>query len=241
MIVPTLIYGWMVFTTPFPDIAADKTLETDTGHNIKAMISPLFILMCLIMTVTAATELGTNQWVGSLLEASGAVPLVVLALVSTIMALGRYFAGPLIHKLNPTGVLLFSAIVTSLGVFLLSIATGGMTYLAAIVFAVGICYFWPTMIGFIAEYKPETGALGMSIIGGAGMLGFTMWTPVIGGWIDDAKAKAVADGLSGDAVMLTAGQETLGNILYLPLGLIAAFAVLFVIRKKFQNNGVSHG
>ena len=241
MIVPTLIYGWMVFTTPFPDIAADKTLETDTGHNIKAMISPLFILMCLIMTVTAATELGTNQWVGSLLEASGAVPLVVLALVSTIMALGRYFAGPLIHKLNPTGVLLFSAIVTSLGVFLLSIATGGMTYLAAIVFAVGICYFWPTMIGFIAEYKPETGALGMSIIGGAGMLGFTMWTPVIGGWIDDAKAKAVADGLSGDAVMLTAGQETLGNILYLPLGLIAAFAVLFIIRKKFQNNGVSHG
>jgi len=191
MIVPTLIYGWMVFTTPFPDIAADKTLETDTGHNIKAMISPLFILMCLIMTVTAATELGTNQWVGSLLEASGAVPLVVLALVSTIMALGRYFAGPLIHKLNPTGVLLFSAIVTSLGVFLLS--------------------------------------------------GFTMWTPVIGGWIDDAKAKAVADGLSGDAVMLTAGQETLGNILYLPLGLIAAFAVLFIIRKKFQNNGASHG
>jgi len=81
----------------------------------------------------------------------------------------------------------------------------------------------------------------MSIIGGAGMLGFTMWTPVIGGWIDEAKAKAVADGLSGDAVMLTAGQETLGNILYLPLGLIAAFAVLFVIRKKFQNNGVSHG
>lgn len=240
MIVPTLIYGWMVFTTSFPDIAADKTVETDTAHNIKAMISPLFIIMCLIMTVTAATELGTNQWVGSLLEASGAAPLVVLALVSIIMALGRYFAGPLIYRLNPTGVLLFSAIVTSLGVFLLSIATGGMTYVAAIVFAIGICYFWPTMIGFIAEYKPETGALGMSIIGGAGMVGFTIWTPVIGGWIDDARAKASAVGLTENDVTLAAGQETLGNILFLPLGLIVAFMVLFLLRKKFQDSVAAH-
>ena len=237
MILPTLIYGWMVFTTPFPDIAQDKTLETDTGHNIKAMLSPLFIVMCLIMTVTAATELGTNQWVGSLLEASGAVPLVVLALLSVIMALGRYFAGPLVHRLNPVGVLLMSAIVTSLGVFLLSIATGGMAYVAAVVFAIGICYFWPTMVGFIAEYKPETGALGMSVIGGMGMVGFSMWTPVIGGWIDSAEKKATAAGLTGTDVTLAAGQETLGNILYLPLGLIAAFAVLFIIRKSYQNTG----
>lgn len=156
------------------------------------------------------------------------------------MALGRYFAGPLIYRLNPTGVLLFSAIVTSLGVFLLSIATGGMTYVAAIVFAIGICYFWPTMIGFIAEYKPETGALGMSIIGGAGMVGFTIWTPVIGGWIDDARAKASAVGLTENDVTLAAGQETLGNILFLPLGLIVAFMVLFLLRKKFQDSVAAH-
>jgi MFS family permease len=235
MIIPTLIYGWMVFTTKFPDIAADKTAETDTAHNLKSMLSPLFIVMALIMTVTAATELGTNQWVGSLLEASGAVPLVVLALVSVIMALGRYFAGPLVHRLNPVGVLLMSAIVTSVGIFLLSIATGPITYIAAIVFAIGITYFWPTMIGVIAEYKPETGALGMSVVGGMGMLGFTIWTPVIGSWIDSATAKAEAAGLDGTAVTLAAGQDTLGNILYLPLGLIVAFAVLFVMRKTFTS------
>ncbi|WP_427450941.1 MFS transporter [Litorimonas sp. WD9-15] len=233
MIVPTLIYGWMVFTTKFPDIVSDKTDETDTMHNLKSMFSPLFIVIALIMTVTAATELGTNQWVGSLLEASGAVPLVVLALVSVIMALGRYFAGPLVHRLNPIGVLLMSAILTSIGIFLLSVATGGVTYLAAIVFAVGICYFWPTMIGVIAEYKPETGALGMSVVGGMGMVGFTIWTPVIGGWIDAARSKALAAGLSDADVTLQAGQETLGQILYLPLGLIVVFGILFFMRKTF--------
>jgi MFS family permease len=170
-----------------------------------------------------------------LLEASGAVPLVVLALVSIIMALGRYFAGPLVHRLNPIGVLLMSAIVTSLGVFLLSIATGGLTYIAAIVFAVGICYFWPTMIGVIAEYKPETGALGMSIVGGMGMIGFSIFTPVFGGWLDAAKSKAVAAGLSGSEIELAAGQETLGQILYLPLGLILVFGILFAMRKTFTS------
>jgi MFS family permease len=233
MIIPTLIYGWMVFTTKFPDVTQDTSDQTDTGKNLKALISPLFILMCVLMTITATTELGTQQWVGSLLESSGAQPLVILAIVTGLMAVGRYFAGPLVHALNPVGVLLFSAVVTTLGVFLLSIATGPLTYIAAIVFAIGICYFWPTMVGFVSEYLPNTGALGMSILGGAGMMGLAMWTPVIGGWIDKATAKAADVGLTGDAVTLAAGQETLGKILLFPIVLVAAFTLLFVLRKSF--------
>lgn len=240
MLIPTIIYGWMVFTTKFPDITEDKSELTDTGANFKALISPLFIFMCILMTITATTELGTQQWVGSLLESSGANPLIILAIVTGLMAIGRYFAGPLVHALNPTGVLLFSAVVTTLGVFLLSIATGGMTYLAAIVFAIGVCYFWPTMVGFIAEYMPKTGALGMSIIGGAGMMGLAMWQPVIGGWIDSETAKAEAAGAVGNAVQLAAGQATLGKILVFPIILILAFGLLFALRKKFTS-GVTHG
>ena len=233
MIIPTLIYGWMVFTTKFPDVTQDTSDQTDTGKNLKALISPLFIIMCVLMTITATTELGTQQWVGSLLESSGAQPLVILAIVTGLMAVGRYFAGPLVHALNPVGVLLFSAVVTTLGVFLLSITTGPLTYIAAIVFAIGICYFWPTMVGFVSEYLPNTGALGMSILGGAGMMGLAMWTPVIGGWIDKATTKATDAGLSGDAITLAAGQETLGKILLFPIVLVAAFTLLFVLRKSF--------
>lgn len=233
MLIPTLIYGWMVFTTKFPDVTLDKSDETDTGKNLKALISPLFIFMCVLMTITATTELGTQQWVGSLLESSGAQPLVILAIVTGLMAIGRYFAGPLVHALNPVGVLLFSAVITTLGVFLLSMATGSMTYVAAIVFAIGVCYFWPTMVGFIGEYMPQTGALGMSIIGGAGMMGLAMWTPVIGGWIDSATSKAEAAGLTGDAVTLAAGQDTLGKILLFPIVLVLAFGLLFFLRKSF--------
>jgi len=233
MIIPTLIYGWMVFTTKFPDVTLDNTDETNTGKNLAAMFTPLFIIMAILMTITATTELGTQQWVGSLLESSGANPLVILAIVTGLMAVGRYFAGPLVHALNPVGVLLFSAIVTTLGVFLLSIATGGLTYVAAIVFAIGVCYFWPTMVGFVSEYMPETGALGMSVVGGAGMLGLSMWTPVIGRWIDTATKKAQDAGLDGNAVTLAAGQDTLGKILLFPIVLTIAFGILFAVRKSF--------
>lgn len=232
MIIPTLIYGWMVFTTKFPDVTLDTTDQTDTGKNLKAMISPLFLLIAVLMTITATTELGTQQWVGSLLESSGANPLVILAIVTGLMAVGRYFAGPLVHAINPVGVLLFSAVVTTLGVFLLSIATGGMVYLAAIVFAIGVCYFWPTMIGFVSEYMPDTGALGMSIVGGAGMLGLSAWTPVIGSWIDSATANAQAAGLDPTAVTLAAGQETLSKILVFPIILIVCFLGLYILRGR---------
>jgi len=67
------------------------------------------------------------------------------------------------------------------------------------------------------------------------MIGFTIWTPVIGSWIDAATVKAEAAGLDGNAVTLAAGQATLGKILFFPLILILAFGILFAIRKKFTS------
>jgi MFS family permease len=148
-----------------------------------------FILFC--MFLTSSTELGTNQWINALLEGNGINPMIILVVVTGIMAVGRYFAGPLIHRLNPSGVLLGSAILSFVGLYLLSIASGaGFTMLAAIVFAVGVCYFWPTMLGFVAEYIPKSGALGLSIMGGAGMVATSMVLPIMGESIDTAGPQA---------------------------------------------------
>ena len=148
-----------------------------------------FILFC--MFLTSSTELGTNQWINALLEGNGINPMIILVVVTGIMAVGRYFAGPLIHRLNPSGVLLVSAILSFGGLYLLSIASGaGFTMFAAIVFAVGVCYFWPTMLGFVAEYIPKSGALGLSIMGGAGMVATSMVLPIMGESIDTAGPQA---------------------------------------------------
>ncbi|MCW5912151.1 MAG: MFS transporter [Cyclobacteriaceae bacterium] len=154
-------------------------------------ISLLFPVMLFGMFLTAATELGTNQWTNALLDNAGIDPMIVLVLVTGIMAVGRYFAGPLIHRLNPTGVLLGSAIFSVIGLYALSVASGAAATLgSAVLFAIGVCYFWPTMLGFVSEYIPKSGALGLSIMGGAGMVATSMVLPIMGRSIDTAGPQA---------------------------------------------------
>ena len=231
MILPTLIYGYMFYMSVFPK---SENIETNTGLNIKSLFTPLFLFIAACMTLTAVTELGTQQWLVPLLDKSGASPMLILAMVTGVMAVGRYFAGPIVHKLNPVGVLFMSAIISTLAIYLMSIVDGTSLYFVSILFAFGVCYFWPTMIGFVSEYLPKTGALGMSLVGGMGMFATGIWQPVIGSWIDENTQLALESGLTQDLAEITAGKATLGNITYFPLILILFFGILYLNRKKLE-------
>jgi MFS family permease len=158
--------------------------------------------------------------------------MLILALVTGLMAVGRYFAGSIIAKINTVGVLLASALFALAGLYMMSTMSGTTLYFAAFIYALGICYFWPNMLGYVAEAMPKTGALGLSIMGGIGMFSSSMFQPIIGGWIDKNKAVAVGSGLSGDVADLAAGQATLSNMLLFPGILIVAFAGLYFFGKK---------
>ena len=229
ILIPTAIYGLLMLGQNFP---RSINLSADTSQNFASVFTPLFLIIALLMTVTATTEFGTTQWIERILGNAGANPMILLALTAGIMAAGRYFAGPLINSLDTTGVLLVSAVLACAGLFILSNVTGGLTYVGAAVFALGICYFWPNMLAFTAENLSKTGALGMSLIGGAGMLGAGIWNPIIGGWIDSGRQEALAAGLDGEAAELATGQAALGNIALFPLLLIGAFAILFFFMKR---------
>ena len=202
-------------TTPIVIISIIAALIIMEGRLVNK-ITLLFPFIFFCMLLTASTELGTTQWINALLSKNGIHPMIILAVVTGIMAVGRYFAGGLVHRLNPIGVLLGSAIISFLGLILLSIATGpAFTLLSAAVFAVGVCYFWPTMIGVASEYVPKSGALGMSILGGAGFVATSMILPIMGQSIE------------------TAGpQITLRNMSVLPAILIIAFTFLYFYLKN---------
>ena len=191
------------------------------------MASPLFLFMMVCMALTAISEFGPQQWVGLILSKSGAQPMLILALVTGLMAVARYFGGDMVKKFDQTGVLLGSAVLATIGVYLFSTQTGTMAYVAAIFFALGIAYFWPNMIGFIADKIPKSGALGMSIIGAVGMFSTSIFQPIIGGWIDSDKAAAEAAGLTGDELELVAGQNTLETMTSFPAILIVLFTILW--------------
>lgn len=226
----TLAVIFMIMVATMPSIAVAVTSNYLTPLIIVAVITVLiviegrfvnkitllfpFIFGCMLLT--SSTELGTTQWINALLETNGINPMIILVVVTGIMAVGRFFAGGLIHRLNPTGVLLGSSIIAVAGLFLLSISSGAaMTLASAAVFAVGVCYFWPTMIGVASEYVPKSGALGMSILGGAGFVATSMVLPIMGKSIETSGA-----------------QTTLRNMTVLPIILVVAFIFLYIIIKN---------
>ncbi len=178
--------------------------------------SMLFPFIFTFMLLTAATELVTTQWVNALLAEAGVAPMLMLALITGIMAVGRFFAGGLVHRLNPVGVLLMSAIFSAIGIYSLSVVSGtGMVIVASVLFAIGVTYFWPTMIGFVAEYIPKSGALGMSLLGGAGMVSVAMFLPVMGRIMEENNE-----------------HVALQSIGVLPVILIVGFGILYSVYRK---------
>jgi len=225
IMIPTIFYAYLFWGQSWPKA---KVAEAGTiMGNLKSMASPLFIFMFICMALTAISEFGPMQWVELILKSSGAQPMLVLALITGTMAVARYFGGDVVHKLDTTGVLWGSAILATLGLFLFTTLTGGMVYAAAFIFALGIAYFWPNMIGFIAEYIPKSGALGMSIIGAVGMFSSSIFQPIIGGWIDSNRATGASQGLTADALELFTGQETLTTMVLFPAILVVLFGILY--------------
>ena len=231
LLIPAVIYGVLFLKLTFPP--TERVAKGISGKQMfAACLNPLFIVMVVCMFLTAATELGTNQWLGALLQGAGVSGILVLVFINGIMALGRSFAGPVVHRLNPNGMLIFSALFAGIGLLLLSKASGPAAFGAALVFAVGICFFWPTMLGFVSEYLPNTGALGLSLMGGAGMFSVSLILPVMGKWYDNYKTAAVAAGEEVTKAEAIAGSNTFMKVAIMPAILLVIFVIVYFARRK---------
>lgn len=230
MLLPTLGYGLMFLGHKFPETERVSSGAT-YKDMLKACVSPLFLFMAFFMLFTAATELGTNQWIAALFNHSvdnlfgkGLSSILILVWISAIMAIARLLAGPVVHKLSGIGVLLFSAIFSGIGLYLMSISSGIVLFAAATVFALGVAYFWPNMLGVVAEKIPNSGALGLAIMGGIGFLGGAIAQPALGRIYDVQLTKFGSD--------LQAGAATLQYVIILTVILTIAFIYLFLKYRK---------
>ena len=236
MLIPMAAYGVMFLGQQLPQTERVQRGES-TGSMFAACLAPGFILMVGCMLLTAATELGSTQWIPNILSHAGVSGILVLVWINGLMAVGRMFAGPFVHKLSPSGMLVMSAILSTLGLYAMSHATGTMLFAAATIFAFGVCFFWPTMVGYVSENYPKTGALGMAVIGGAGMLSVSVLLPTIGRWYDAGIAARTPEGAAptGDAlaaIQAAAGLESLGKVALLPAILTVIFIAIAVMKKK---------
>ena len=247
MFLPTIIYGYLFSKLKFP-VTERVAAGVSSGEMYRALANPLFIVMIILMFGTAITELFTGQWIDVLLHNVTDNAILLLAIDTGVMVIGRAFAGPVVHRLAPQGVLLMSAIFAALGLYMLGHYTGSMLYAGALVFGIGVCYFWPTMLGFVSENLPETGAVGLNLMGGAGMFAVSVYMIFMGGYYDELVAKnlpagadmatytganATPDMISAvNTAKAAAGPGIINVTLTIPVVLIIAFIGLNMYMRK---------
>ena len=160
------------------------------GAYVRSLGQPLFVFMLLIMMPLATTELGTDTWITDLMTVEmqklSLNPGWVLVYTSFIMMMLRFSAGPIVHKLSPLGLLATCAAIAALGLTALSMSTGIGILLAATLYGVGKTFFWPTMLGVVAERFPKGGALTLNSIAGVGMLSVGIVGTVFLGYFQDS-------------------------------------------------------
>jgi MFS family permease len=209
------------------------------GQMFKELLNPLFVVLFLSMFLTAATELAPGQWVDIALSRTVHMPAILLLVyVSALMFLMRQFAGPLVHKLSPIGLLWFSCLLGSLGLVALSFANSPvMGFLAATVWGTGVCYMWPTMLATASERFPRGGALLMGLMGTAGTLSSGFVLPQLGSIFDskkvelaggDAAFKALQPGSELDRVLGLAAQASFRDVAILPAILLIVFGGIWM-------------
>ncbi len=206
ILLPTLAYGVLLLGQRFPETEGVRS-GVSMGEMFRATFAtPLMWLLLLCMAMTASVELGPGRWIPAVLEAGGMAGILVLVHINGIMAVMRFFAGPVVHRLSPSGILLLSAVLSGAGLLWLSRGGSALSVIAsATIFALGVCYFWPTMLGFVSERIPRSGALGLGLMGTVGMATVGLLTSPQMGSIADRAAHADLDRNEVAMILVNAG------------------------------------
>ncbi|MEZ6044600.1 MAG: MFS transporter [Planctomycetaceae bacterium] len=170
-LIPTVVYGLIVLKEKFP-VSEAAAAGVSYGRMFSIFASPVFLLLLVLHAMVGYVELGTDSWITNIME--NVIPgnaILLFIYTSGLMFVLRFFAGPIVEKVNPVGLLLGSAVLGCLGLMFLSVADAAITILAAAtVYGLGKTFLWPTMLGVVGERFPQGGAIAMGALGGIGML-----------------------------------------------------------------------
>jgi MFS family permease len=207
ILVPALVYLGMIVGQQYPKTERVQS-NVSTGDMFKEAFKPMFLLLFACMWMTAASELGPDQWFPSIMKAlTGLEGVLFLIYTAGLMFVLRFFFGGVAHRFSPFGVLTVCSILCAVGLYWLGGLSAGtspaVAFMAATIFGIGKTYYWPTMLGVTSELFPKGGALLLALMGGAGMLCIAVVLPIMGAEFDKAGAGAALRIVSVLPVILT--------------------------------------
>ncbi len=180
-------------------LLAGAAVAVLAGLYTGSMGNWLFIMVLIIIGPLATTELGTDGWMQELLKLSG--PDVkhfetwVFVYTSVIMTVLRFYAGPIVERFSPIGMLVIGSAIAICGLLFLSTAAGFVILAAATVYVLGKTFLWSTTLGMTSEQFPKGGALTLNSVSAMGVLFLgVLGNPMIGYKQDVDMDKRLANG-----------------------------------------------
>ena len=120
-LIPVVLYGLLMFNRPFPRSEA-STSGISLGTSIATLFAPILLFLFLLHALVGYVELGTDSWITNITEQvleNQNLALLAFIWTNLLMFTLRFFAGPIVHKINPIGLLFVSAILGTTGLYLL--------------------------------------------------------------------------------------------------------------------------
>jgi len=154
----------------------------------------LLASLLFIQGLVGYVELGTDSWISKItgtIMNSPANGLLLFVYTSGLMFILRFFAGPIVERISPLGLLAVSALFGAAGLTMLGNAEGAlMCVVAATVYGIGKTFLWPTMLAVVSEQFPKGGAITIGAAGGVGMLAAGLLGGPGIGFLQDQNASA---------------------------------------------------
>jgi MFS family permease len=185
---PSIVYAAMAMGQQFPETER-KAAGVPFADMFREISRPLFLILWAAMWLTAATELGPGSWIPTIfnrvMRSSAQAGILVVVWINGVMYLMRQFGANAAHALSPVALIGITAVPAAAGLYLFSVADSvTAAFAAATLFASGIAFWWPTMLGITSERFPRGGALLLAIIGASGSFSTAIAGPVMG-WISE--------------------------------------------------------
>lgn len=172
-LLPVVLYGLMLLGQRFPRSEASEA-GVSYGVMFAQLFAPLMILLLFVHALVGYVELGTDSWIAKITGAIMESPqrgLLLMVYTSGLMFVLRFFAGPIVHRISPLGLLCASGVLGFIGLQMLGNATDvWLCIAAATIYSCGKTFLWPTMLAVASEQFPKGGAITIGAIGGMGML-----------------------------------------------------------------------
>lgn len=179
------LFGWSLITNVIIVIIGTLIF----AYFVRTWGRPLFILLLLAMIPLATMELGTDSWITDLMTPEmaklGFQGGWVLVLTAVVMAFLRMYTGVAMKFFSPLSLLAISALISAIGLQILSFSVGYFILIAALLYALGKTYLWGTMLGLVSELFPKGGAFALNVTSAVGQLGVGIIGAVFLGYIQD--------------------------------------------------------